>query len=49
MAEQGASGFSLLLLTLSSLPLLGGHGRKVGVNGRVLVKIADGEGLLRAS
>lgn len=49
MAEQEAIGFSLLHLALSSVPLLVGHGRKVGVNGKALVKAADGEGLLQAS
>lgn len=49
VVEQGAGGFSLMRHTLSSVPLLGGHGRKVGVNGQVLVKVTDGEGLLQAS
>lgn len=46
---QEAGGFSLIRLTLSSVPLLGGHGRKGGVNGRVLVKVTESEGLLQAS
>lgn len=47
-AEQGAGGFSLPHLALSSVPLLGGH-RKKGVNGRAMAKAADDEGLLQAS
>lgn len=46
MAEKGAGGFSLLHLALSSVSLLGGHGRKVVVNSRVMVKATDGEGVL---
>lgn len=47
MAEQETVGFSLLYLALSFVLLWLGHGRNVGVNGRVMVKAADGEGLLQ--
>lgn len=48
-AEQGAGGLSLSHLAFSSVCLLGGHGGKVGINGRAMVKAEDSEGLLKTS